>query len=319
MTEDQHTQQDPTQHYPRPEYPEQDQRHQHPGFEGEMQPEPDYGYDTYRGYGRLEGKKAIITGGDSGIGRAVALAFAREGADVLISYLSEEEPDALETARVVEEAGKRAIKAPGDISEESQCQAVVQRAVDEFGQIDVLVNNAAHQMTVSGIADVDSELLDRTFKTNIYAMFWLVKEALPHMPEGGSIINVASIQAYQPSPTLLPYSSTKGAIVTFTKGLAQEIVQYGLRANTVAPGPVWTPIIPASMSGDTVSRFGSTNPVGRPAQPAELAPAFVFLASQESSFVNGETLGVTGGGAFSLKLFLFCPRVGGEGGGEEKK
>jgi NAD(P)-dependent dehydrogenase (short-subunit alcohol dehydrogenase family) len=295
MTEDQHTQQDPTQHYPRPEYPEQDQRHQHPGFEGEMQPEPDYGYDTYRGYGRLEGKKAIITGGDSGIGRAVALAFAREGADVLISYLSEEEPDALETARVVEEAGKRAIKAPGDISEESQCQAVVQRAVDEFGQIDVLVNNAAHQMTVSGIADVDSELLDRTFKTNIYAMFWLVKAALPHMPEGASIINVASIQAYQPSPTLLPYSSTKGAIVTFTKGLALEVVQYGLRANTVAPGPVWTPIIPASMPGDTVSQFGGTSPMGRPAQPAELAPAFVFLASQESSFVNGETLGVTGG------------------------
>jgi NAD(P)-dependent dehydrogenase (short-subunit alcohol dehydrogenase family) len=295
MTENQHTQQDPTQQYPQPEYPEQDQRHQHPGFEGEMQPEPDYGYDTYRGYGRLEGKKAIITGGDSGIGRAVALAFAREGADVLISYLSEEEPDALETARVVEEAGKRAIKAPGDISEESQCQAVVQRAVDEFGQIDVLVNNAAHQMTVSGIADVDSELLDRTFKTNIYAMFWLVKEALPHMPEGGSIINVASIQAYQPSPTLLPYSSTKGAIVTFTKGLAQEIVQYGLRANTVAPGPVWTPIIPASMPGDTVSQFGGTSPMGRPAQPAELAPAFVFLASQESGFINGETLGVTGG------------------------
>ena len=295
MTEDQHTQQDPTQHYPRPEYPEQDQRHQHPGFEGEMQPEPDYGYDTYRGYGRLEGKKAIITGGDSGIGRAVALAFAREGADVLISYLSEEEPDALETARVVEEASKRAIKVPGDISEESQCQAVVQRAVDEFGQIDVLVNNAAHQMTVSGIADVDSELLDRTFKTNIYAMFWLVKAALPHMPEGASIINVASIQAYQPSPTLLPYSSTKGAIVTFTKGLALEVVQYGLRANTVAPGPVWTPIIPASMPGDTVSRFGGTSPMGRPAQPAELAPAFVFLASQESSFVNGETLGVTGG------------------------
>lgn len=295
MTEDQHTQQDPTQQYPRPEYPEQDQRHQHPGFEGEMQPEPDYGYDTYRGHGRLEGKKAIITGGDSGIGRAVALAFAREGADVLISYLSEEEPDALETVRVVEEAGKRAIKAPADISEESQCQAIVQRAVDEFGQIDVLVNNAAHQMTVSGIADVDSELLDRTFKTNIYAMFWLVKAALPHMPEGGSIINVASIQAYQPSPTLLPYSSTKGAILTFTKGLAQEVVQYGLRANTVAPGPVWTPIIPASMPGDTVSQFGGTSPMGRPAQPAELAPAFVFLASQESSFVNGETLGVTGG------------------------
>ena len=295
MTEDQHTRQDPTQQYPQPEYPEQDQRDQHPGLEGEMRPEPDYGYDTYQGLGRLKGQTAVITGGDSGIGRAVALAFAREGADVLISYVSEEEPDAQETAQVVEEAGKKAIKVPGDISEEAQCQAVVQRAVDEFGKIDVLVNNAAHQMTVDGIADISTELLDRTFKTNIYAMFWLVKAALPHMPEGGSIINVCSIQAYQPSPTLLPYSTTKGAIITFTKGLAQEVIQYGLRANSVAPGPVWTPIIPASMPGETVSQFGGTNPVGRPAQPAELAPAFVFLASQESSFVNGETLGVTGG------------------------
>jgi NAD(P)-dependent dehydrogenase (short-subunit alcohol dehydrogenase family) len=260
-----------------------------------MQPEPDYGYETYRGYGRLEGKSAVITGGDSGIGRAVALAFAREGADVLISYLPEEEPDAEESAQVVEEAGKKAVKVPGDISEEARCQDVIEKAVDEFGKIDVLVNNAAHQMTVSGIADVSSELLDRTFKSNIYAMFWLVKAALPHMPEGGSIINVSSIQAYQPSPTLLPYSTTKGAIVTFTKGLAQEVVQYGLRANSVAPGPVWTPIIPASMPGDTVSQFGGTSPMGRPAQPAELAPAFVFLASQESSYVNGEILGVTGG------------------------
>ena len=295
MSEDQNTQQDPTQQYPQPQYPEQDQRDQHPGLEGEMQPEPDYGYETYRGTGRLEGKAAIITGGDSGIGRAVALAFAREGADVVISYLPEEEPDAQETAQVVEEAGKRAVKVPGDISEEAQCQAVVQTAVDEFGKIDVLVNNAAHQMTVSGISDISTELLDRTFKTNIYAMFWLVQAALPHMQEGGSIINVASIQAYQPSPTLLPYSATKGAIVTFTKGLAMEVVQYGLRANSVAPGPVWTPIIPASMPGETVSQFGGTSPMGRPAQPAELAPAFVFLASQESSFVNGETLGVTGG------------------------
>jgi NAD(P)-dependent dehydrogenase (short-subunit alcohol dehydrogenase family) len=295
MAEDQHRQQDPTQQYPQPEYPEQDQRDQHPGFETEMQPEPDYGYESYRGMGRLEGKAAVITGGDSGIGRAVALAFAREGADVLFSYLSEEEPDAQQTAHVVEESGKKAVKMPGDIAEESQCQALVQRAVEEFGKIDVLVNNAAHQMTVDGISDISSDLLDRTFKTNIYAMFWLCKAAIPHMPEGGSIINVSSIQAYQPSPTLLPYSATKGAIVTFTKGLAQEVVQYGLRANTVAPGPVWTPIIPASMPGDTVAQFGGTSPMGRPAQPAELAPAFVFLASQESSFVNGETLGVTGG------------------------
>ena len=292
---DQHTRQDPTQQYPQPQYPEQDQRDRHPGLEKEMQPKPDYGEETYRGSGKLEGKKAIITGGDSGIGRAVALAFAREGADVLISYLQEEEPDAQETAEVVEAAGRSAVKAPGDITDEAQCQSIVDKAVEEFGQIDVLVNNAAYQMTVDGIADVSTELLDRTFKTNIYAMFWLVKAALPHMRPGGSIINSCSIQAYQPSPTLLPYSATKGAIITFTKGLAQEVVQYGLRANSVAPGPVWTPIIPASMPGETVSQFGGTNPMGRPAQPAELAPAYVFLASQESSYVNGETLGVTGG------------------------
>ena len=295
MTEDQHAQQDPTTQYPQPPYAEQDQRDQHPGLESEMQPRPDYGEETYKGSGKLEGKKAIITGGDSGIGRAVALAFAREGADVLISYLEEEEPDAQETVQVIEDAGRKAVKMPGDVSEESQCQAIVQKAVEEFGQIDVLVNNAAYQMTVNGIADVSTELLDRTFKTNIYAMFWLSKASLPHMQPGGSIINVCSIQAYQPSPTLLPYSSTKGAIISFTKGLAQEVVQYGLRANSVAPGPVWTPIIPASMPGETVSQFGGTSPMGRPAQPAELAPAFVFLASQESSYVNGETLGVTGG------------------------
>jgi NAD(P)-dependent dehydrogenase (short-subunit alcohol dehydrogenase family) len=295
MTDDQHTQQDPTTQYPQPQYPEQTQMDQHPGLDQDMAPKPDYGYETYRGSGRLEGKKAVITGGDSGIGRAVALAFAREGADVLISYLQEEEADATETAGVVEEAGRQCIKVPGDIVDEAQCQAVIQKAVDEFGRIDVLVNNAAHQMTVNGIADISTELLDRTFKTNIYAMFWLVKAALPHMPEGGSIINVGSIQAYQPSPPLLPYSSTKGAITTFTKGLAQEVVQYGLRANTVAPGPVWTPIIPASMPADTVSQFGGTSPMGRPAQPAELASAFVFLASQEAGYVNGETLGVTGG------------------------
>ncbi|HEV2744557.1 MAG TPA: SDR family oxidoreductase, partial [Rubrobacter sp.] len=289
------TQQDPTTQYPQPQYPEQTQMDQHPGLDQDMAPKPDYGYETYRGSGRLEGKKAVITGGDSGIGRAVALAFAREGADVLISYLQEEEADATETAGVVEEAGRQCVKVPGDIVDEAQCQAVIQKAVDEFGRIEVLVNNAAHQMTVNGIADISTELLDRTFKTNIYAMFWLVKAALPHMPEGGSIINVGSIQAYQPSPPLLPYSSTKGAITTFTKGLAQEVVQYGLRANTVAPGPVWTPIIPASMPADTVSQFGGTSPMGRPAQPAELAPAFVFLASQEAGYVNGETLGVTGG------------------------
>ncbi|CAN5563745.1 SDR family oxidoreductase [soil metagenome] len=295
MNEDQTRQQDPKEQYPQPEFGEQDQRDQHPGFESEMGPKPDYGYETYKGSGRLEGKKTIITGGDSGIGRAVALAFAREGADVLISYLEEEESDAEETAQVVEEAGRKAVKVPGDIVDEEHCKIIIDRAVEEFGQIDVLVNNAAHQMTVDGIADVSTELFDRTFKTNVYAMFWLSQAALPHMPKGGSFINTSSIQAYQPSPVLLPYSSTKGAIISFTKGLAQEVAEYGLRANTVAPGPVWTPIIPASMPGETVSQFGGTSPMGRPAQPAELAPAFVFLASQEASFVNGETLGVTGG------------------------
>jgi len=295
MTEDQYTQQDPTTKYPQPEFPEQDQRDQHPGRESEMQPRPDYGYETYKGFGRLQGKKAIITGGDSGIGRAVALAFAREGADVLISYLESEESDAQETARVVEEAGKKCVRVPGDLSEEAQCQKLVDRAVEEFGGIDVLVNNAAHQRTVSGIADVSTELLDRTFKTNIYAMFWLCKAAIPHMREGGSIINVGSAQAFKPSPTLLPYSATKGAIVTFTEGLAQEVVQYGLRANCVAPGPVWTPIIPASMEGETVSQFGLQSPMGRPGQPVELSPAFVFFASDEASFVNGSVMDITGG------------------------
>src|ERR671938_1071645 len=293
MSPDQYTSQDPTRQYGSPDT-DGDQI-DYPGQTGAMHDKPDHGENSYRGSHRLDDRAAVITGGDSGIGRAVALAFAREGADVVISYLEDEEADAAEAAQAVEDSGRKAVRVPGDVAEEAQCQQLIQRAVDEFGRIDVLVNNAAHQMTVDGIADVSTELLDRTFKTNIYAMFWLVKAALPHMPEGGSIINVASIQAYQPSPPLLPYSATKGAIVTFTKGLAQEVVQYGLRANSVAPGPVWTPIIPASMPGDTVSSFGGTSPMGRPAQPAELAPAFVFLASQEASYVNGETLGVTGG------------------------
>jgi NAD(P)-dependent dehydrogenase (short-subunit alcohol dehydrogenase family) len=286
---------DPRDKYPVPEYPEQDQRDRHPGSESEMEPRPDYGYETYRGCGKLQGKKAVITGGDSGLGRAVALAFAREGADVLISYLPDEEADAEETARVVEEAGRRCVRFPGDISEEAVCDQLIQTAADEFGRIDVLVNNAAHQRTVSGVTDVSTELLDRTFKTNIYAMFWLVKAAIPHMPPGGSIINVGSAQAYKPSPTLLPYSATKGAIVTFTEGLAQDVIQYGLRANVVAPGPFWTPIIPASMEGETVASFGGQSPTGRPGQPVEIAPVFVLLASDEASYMNGSSIDVTGG------------------------
>lgn len=285
--------QNPRERYSQPQYPEQTQ--EWPGLHEEMQPVPDYGEETYRGSGKLEGKKAIITGGDSGIGRAVALAFAREGADVLISYLEEEEPDARESARAVEKAGGRAVKAPGDISEETRCERLVEKAVEEFGRVDILVNNAARQKTFSGIAGVTSDELDLAFKTNIYAVFWLCKAALPHMLEGSSIINTGSIQAYHPSPALLPYSATKGAIITFTKGLAQEVVQYGIRVNAVAPGPVWTPIVPASMTAEQSSQFGGASPMGRPAQPAELAPAYVFLASQESSYVNGEVLGVTGG------------------------
>jgi hypothetical protein len=204
MSQERHAQQDPTLKHPQPTFPEQDQRDRHPGLEGHMEPRPDYGEETYRGCSRLEDRAAVITGGDSGIGRAVALAFAREGADVLISYLEAEEPDAEETARVVEESGKRCVRVPGDISEEAQCNRVIERAVEEFGRVDVLVNNAAHQRTVSGVVDVSTELLDKTFKTNIYAMFWLVKAAIPHMPRGGTIINVGSAQAFKPSPTLLP-------------------------------------------------------------------------------------------------------------------
>jgi NAD(P)-dependent dehydrogenase (short-subunit alcohol dehydrogenase family) len=261
-----------------------------------MQPKPDYGYETYRGTGRLNGKVAIITGGDSGIGRAVALAFAQEGADVLISYLEEEEFGAQETAQVVEEARKRVVKVPGDIGDEAYCQRLIEEAVQQFGRIDVLVNNAAYQMYREGIQSISAEELEHTYRTNVFSMFYLCKAALPHMREGSSIINTCSIEAYQPQPYLLDYASTKAAIVNFTKGLAMEVAQQGIRVNVVAPGPVWPPLIPATMPAEFVSQFGQQeSPMGRPAQPAELAPAYVFLASQESSFVNGETLGVTGG------------------------
>src|SRR5215207_10867833 len=220
MSEDRHAQQDPTLKHPQPEFPQQDQRDQHPGLEGRMEPRPDYGEETYRGHARLEGKAAVITGGDSGIGRAVAVAFAREGADVLISYLEEEEADARETARAVESAGRRCVRAAGDIRDESHCRSVVERAVEEFGRLDILVNNAAFQMTHKSIQEISPEEFDRTFRTNVYAMFYLCKAALPRMREGGSIINTASIQAYQPSAELLAYAATKGAIVTFSKALA---------------------------------------------------------------------------------------------------
>lgn len=277
---------------PKPPFPEQPQKA--PGLESEMTPKPDYGEESYKGFGRLEGKNAIITGGDSGIGRAVALAFAREGANVLISYLNEES-DAQETVQIVEKENRKCIAVAGDISEENHCKNLVEQAVKEFGTIDVLVNNAAFQMTHKSIQEISSEEFDRTFRTNVHAMFYLCKAALPSMKEGSSIINTASIQAYKPSPELLAYASTKGAIVTFSKALASEVAEQSVRVNVVAPGPVWTPLIPSTMPQEKVKKFGQDTVFGRPAQPAELAPVYVFLASQESRFITGEVVGVTGG------------------------
>jgi NAD(P)-dependent dehydrogenase (short-subunit alcohol dehydrogenase family) len=259
-----------------------------------MDPKPDYGEGSYKGSGKLRGKAAVITGGDSGIGRAVALAFAREGADVLISYLNEED-DAKETARVVEAAGRRCVAVPGDIRDEAHCRAIIERAMKEFGKVDILVNNAAYQMTREDISEISTEEFDRTVKTNLYAMFWLTKAAVPHMPEGGAVINTSSIQADSPSPQLLPYAMTKAGIQNFTGGLAQMLGKKGIRANCVAPGPIWTPLIPATMPEEKVKNFGKDVALGRAGQPAELAPIFVLLASDDSSYMAGATVAVTGG------------------------
>jgi NAD(P)-dependent dehydrogenase (short-subunit alcohol dehydrogenase family) len=285
--------QDPTAREPKPPFAEREQSH--PGSESEMRNKPDFGEASYRGHERLKGRVALITGADSGIGRAVALAFAREGADVAIAYLSEHQ-DAKETQRVVEAAGRRALVLPGDIAEDAHCAELVAQTVAKLGRLDLVVNNAAHQeKAVEGIADLEATRIERTFKVNIIAMFNIVRHALPHLAPGSAIINVASIQAYDPSAPILDYAATKGAIVTFTKGLAQDVIKRGVRVNAVAPGPVWTPLIAQSFEGEKLEKFGQTNPMKRPAQPAELAPAFVFLASDESRFVNGEILGVTGG------------------------
>lgn len=265
-----------------------------PGTLDAMRLKPDHGEDSYRGSGRLAGKKAIITGGDSGIGRAVAIAFAREGADVLISYLSEDD-DARGTAKLVEEAGRRAVLVAGDLADPANCRTVVDRAVEEFGGIDVLVNNAAYQMTHETIEEVSDEEWQHTFDVNITAMFRLVKAALPHLREGASIINTSSINSDMPRPTLLPYATTKGAISNFTAGLAQLLGERGIRVNSVAPGPIWTPLIPATMPADRVAEFGKDTPLGRPGQPKEVAPAFVLLASDEASFISGAIIPVTGG------------------------
>jgi NAD(P)-dependent dehydrogenase (short-subunit alcohol dehydrogenase family) len=268
-----------------------------PGTTREMDPVPDHGETSYRGCGLLTDRVAVITGGDSGIGRAVAIAFAREGADVLISYLDENE-DAQETAHRVEEAGRRAVLMPGDVQDQAHCRAIIDRAVSEFGRIDILVNNAAHQANITELEEFSSEEWETTFRTNIDAMFHLAKAAVPHMQPGGSIINTASIQASDPTPTLLAYAATKGAIVNFTQGLAQLLAEKGIRVNAVAPGPIWTPLIPATMPPEKVSSFGKNTPLGRPGQPAELAGAYVLLASDRGSYITGAVIPVTGGRPF---------------------
>ncbi|WP_133876722.1 SDR family oxidoreductase [Paractinoplanes brasiliensis] len=261
-----------------------------------MPDRPDHGEESYKGSGRLSGRKAVITGGDSGIGRAVAIAFAREGADVLISYLPDEEQDATDTAQLIEKAGQKAVRVPGDIRDEAHCRAVIDRALSELGGVDILVNNAAYQMSQpGGITEITDEQFDRVMKTNLYAMFWLCRAAVPHMAPGSTIINTASIQAYQSSAHLLDYATTKGGIVAFTKALAEDLAEQGIRVNAVAPGPIWTPLIPATMTEKKVESFGSDTPLGRPGQPAELAGAYVYFASHESSYTTGEVLGVTGG------------------------
>jgi NAD(P)-dependent dehydrogenase (short-subunit alcohol dehydrogenase family) len=290
MTDEQ--QPDPKGAGPQPPFPQPQQ--EPPGSEAEMDPRPDFGEHSYEGRERLKDRAAIITGGDSGIGRAVAVAFAREGADVVIGYLNEHE-DAEETARVVREAGRKAELVPGDIGSPEQCSAIVDRAMTAFGRLDVLVNNAAFQMAHEHITKIPSEEIEQTFRTNIVAMFWLCQAAIPHMKPGSTIVNTTSIQAYDPSPQLMHYAATKAAIANFTKALAVQLLEDGIRVNAVAPGPVWTPLIPTSFDEEKVTKFGQNDPMGRPAQPAELAPAYVFLASDESRFVVGEVLGVTGG------------------------
>ncbi|MBV8092869.1 MAG: SDR family oxidoreductase [Acetobacteraceae bacterium] len=284
--------QDPKETGPKPSFPKQQQ--EPAGQTGEMRPQPDHGEQSYRGSGKLQGLAALITGADSGIGRAVAIAFAREGADVLIAYLDEHE-DAKETARWVEEAGKRAVVVAGDISEQAHCRSLIDRALSEFGRLDILVNNAAMQRTYESLEDISAEEWDKTFRTNIYSQFYLCQAAVPHMKPGSAIVNTSSINAKNPSPQLLPYATTKGAIANFTAGLAQMLAEKGIRVNAVAPGPIWTPLIPSTMPEGKVEKFGANVPLERPGQPAELAPVYVLLASSESSYISGALIPVTGG------------------------
>ncbi|KUI45223.1 NAD(P)-dependent oxidoreductase [Mycobacterium sp. IS-1590] len=273
-------------------FPEQQQSP--PGVQSEMTPAPDCGETSYRGSGRLTGKRAIITGGDSGIGRAVAIAYAREGADVLIAYLNED-GDAKEVQKYVEDAGRKCVLVPGDLSDPAHCRAVVDRAVEEFGGIDVLVNNAAYQMTHDSLDEISDEEWDYTFRLNIGAYFYLVKAALPHMGAGASIIGSSSVNSDMPNPKLAPYAATKAAIANFSASLAEMLGEKGIRANSVAPGPIWTPLIPSTMPPEKVKQFGENTPLGRAGQPVELAPVYVMLASDEASYVTGARIAVTGG------------------------
>ncbi|HKG66173.1 MAG TPA: SDR family oxidoreductase [Solirubrobacteraceae bacterium] len=283
---------DPTRAEPAPPFPEQEQ--EPPGSEAQMRPLADHGETSYVGHGRLTDKVALITGADSGIGRAVAIAFAREGADVVCSYWKEDD-DAAETKRLVEEAGRRCVTVAGDIGDRAHCRGLVDRAVEELGGLDVLVNNAAYQMAYDSFLEIPADEIEFVFRTNVIAMFHLCQAAVPRMPAGSTIVNTTSIQAAQPSPQLLHYAATKGAISTFTKGLAQEVAEQGIRVNAVAPGPIWTPLVVMSFPADKNAEFGADTPLGRPGQPAELAPLYVFLATDDSAYISGEVIGATGG------------------------
>jgi NAD(P)-dependent dehydrogenase (short-subunit alcohol dehydrogenase family) len=286
--------QDPRSQYPAPPFPKQAQPM--PGLARKMVPVPDHGEESYRGSGRLEGRKALVTGGDSGIGRAAAIAFAREGADVAISYLPEEEEDAQEVIALIAAESRKAVALPGDIQDEAWCRKMVEKAASELGGLDILVVNAGRQQYREKIEELSTEDFDRTMKTNLYALHWIAQSAVQYLPAGASVITTASIQAYRPSPILLDYATTKAGIVAYTKALAKQLIEKGIRANVVAPGPVWTVLQPSGGQPDEkVENFGKTSDFGRPGQPVELAPVYVLLASQEGSFINGEVYGVTGG------------------------
>lgn len=288
------TMQDPREQYPKPPFPRQPQPV--PGLATKMEPEPDHGETSYKGSGKLTGRKALVTGGDSGIGRAAAIAYAREGADVAIAYLPAEETDAAEVIALIEAEGRRALALPGDITDEEWCRTLVAKTVEEFGGLDILVINAGRQQSREDISKVTSDDFDKTLKTNLYALHWIAQAAVPHLPAGAAVITTASVQAYEPSAILLDYATTKAGIVAYTKALAKQLIERGIRANVVAPGPFWTAL--QSSGGqpqEAVQKFGEQTPFGRPGQPVEIAPVYVLLASQEGSFISGEVYGVTGG------------------------